>query len=272
MEPVEFGTNGETEPPVGEVEVPEEYSLASPFLNGMPEEHRTLLSPYVKKWDGQVTKRFQDYSNRLKPYEALGPVEELQKYTNFANNFRNDPENLFRLMWRGLYEQYGDTFTQELIRILELEDEMSDDYAGYDQEQQQPPVGPDPNEAFQQNVLQELQELRQWKENFEQQQQESIQQEQLDDVLSQMHNAYGDFNDDFIVLELSKHGDVQQAMQAWNALIGKYSSSQQTQPVRQAPKIMGGQGGVPSGQVDTDKLRGADRKQAVANMLAQLEG
>jgi hypothetical protein len=85
-----------------------------------------------------------------------------------------------------------------------------------------------------------------------------------------MHNAFGDFNDDFIVMELSKHGDVQQAMQAWNSLIGKYSSQQA--PARQAPKIMGGQGGVPSGQVDTDKLRGADRKQAVANMLAQLEG
>lgn len=271
MDPVSFGNGAESSAeaqPVG-AETAEEYSLASPFLNGMPEEHRTLLSPYVKKWDGEVTKRFQNYANKLKPYEALGPVDELQRYSNFANNFRNDPETLFRLMWNGLQEQYGDTFEQELLRILELQEEeaMSDEYEYGEQEQ---PVGQDPNEMFQQNVIQELNELRQWKENFEQSQQDAVQQDQLDDVLSQMHNAFGDFNDDFIVLELSRHGDVQQAMQAWNALIGKYSS-QQT-PQRQAPKILGGQGGVPSGQVDTDKLRGTDRKQAVANMLAQLEG
>lgn len=268
MDEVQFPS---TANPVGDTNgevVSEEYSLASPFLNGMPEEHRTLLSPYVKKWDGEVTKRFQNYASQLKPYQALGPVEELQRYANFANNFRQDPEGLFRLMWKGLHEQYGDAFETELLRILALEeDEMSDEGIEYGQEQ----FGSyDPNEQFQQNVIQELQELREWKQNFEQQQQDAIQQEQLDGVLEQMHNAFGDFNDDFIVLELSKHGDVQQAMKAWNDLIGKYSSQQA--PARQAPKIMGGQGGVPTGQVDTSKLRDADRRAAVANMLAQLEG
>jgi hypothetical protein len=267
VDEVTFGSEEPVESTNGDVE---EYSLANPFLNGMPEEHRTLLSPYVKKWDGQVTKKFQDYSNRLKPYEALGPVEELQKYYNFANNFRSDPETLFRLMWKGLEEQYGDSFQQELLRILEIEQEMSDDYESVE-EAPEAPVGRDPAlEQFQNSVMQELNELREWRANFEQSQEEAMGQEQLDDVLGQMHNAFGDFNDDFIVMELAKHGDVQQAMKAWNALIGKYSSQQA--PARQAPKIMGGQGGVPSGQVDTDKLRGADRKQAVANMLAQLEG
>ena len=266
MEAPEF-SNGT--PPVGEsssAESTEEYSLANPFLNGMPEEHRTLLSPYVKQWDGQVTKKFQDYSSRLKPYEALGPVGELQKYRNFANNFRNDPEGLFRLMYRGLEEQYGETFQTELARILELEQEaMAEEY---EEEAPEAPVGPP--DHFQENLIKELNELKEWRSNFEKQQEEQVGQQQLDGVLDQMHNAYGDFNDDFIIMELSKHGDVNQAMQAWNALIGKYSSPQA--PARQAPKIMGGQGGVPSGQVNTDSLRGSDRRQAVSNMLAQLEG
>ena len=242
----------------------------------MPEEHRTLLSPYVKQWDGQVTKKFQDYSNRLKPYEALGTVEDLQKYTNFANNFRNDPEGLFRLMWNGLQEQYGDTFQAELLRILELEtegtEEMSDQNTGYGQDFQSTGYdqnGPDQNDVFQQNVMQELNSLREWKASVEQGQVDAQEQEQLDNLLGEMHNAFGEFDDDFIVLQLSRHGDVQQAMQAWNDLTGKYSSQQA--PVRQAPKIMGGQGGVPSGQVDTSKLRGAERRQAIANALAQLE-
>ena len=277
MDDVQFG-NGDT--PVGEdsggspeTNGDDEFSLANPFLNGMPEEHRTLLAPYVKKWDGQVTKKFQDYSTKLKPYEQLGPVDELRKYYNFANNFRQDPEGLFRLMWMGLRDQYGDTFQQELLRILELEDqmqgqEMSDQQ--YYQEDQSGNYAPDPSEVFQQNVMQELNDLREWKDQFEQSQVDAEGQAQLDNVLGQMHNAFGDFNDDFIVLELSKHGDVQQAMQAWNGLIGKYSSSQQG-PQRQAPKVMGGQGGVPSGQVDTTKLRDSDRRKAVENMLANLE-
>ncbi|MET0787527.1 MAG: hypothetical protein ABWY25_12580 [Paenisporosarcina sp.] len=273
MDEITFG-NGDA--PVGEnVSVSEngaedEFSLANPFLNGMPEEHRTLLAPYVKKWDGQVTKKFQDYSSKLKPYEQLGPVDELRKYHAFANNFRNDPEGLFRLMWMGLRDQYGDKFQEELLRILELEEQeeqaMSDQYY---QEDQAGNYAPDPTDVFQQNVAEELRSLREWKDNFEQSQQDAEGQAQLDNVLGQMHNAFGDFNDDFIVLELSKHGDIQQAMQAWNDLIGKYSSQQG--PQRQAPKIMGGQGGVPTGQVDTSKLRDSDRRKAVENMLANLE-
>lgn len=276
MDEVSFG-NGDSSTPVVETEQNsengegDEFSLANPFLNGMPEEHRTLLAPYVKKWDGQVTKKFQDYSSRLKPYEQLGKPEELQKYYNFAQNFRQDPEGLFKIMFMGLQEQYGDQFETELLRILELEAEeeaeaMSDQYY---QEDESGNYTPDPSEVFQQNVSQELQELREWRQNFEQSQEDAQGQAQLDNVLDQMHNSFGDFNDDFIVMELSKHGDVQQAMQAWNSLIGKYSS-QQT-PQRQAPKIMGGQGGVPSGQVDTSKLRDSDRKKAVENMLANLE-
>ena len=274
MGDVSFGSNDDTTPVGTDVSTSEngdgdEFSLASPFLNGMPEEHRTLLAPYVKKWDGQVTKKFQDYSSKLKPYEALGPAEELQKYYNFAQNFRQDPENLFRMMFMGLQEQYGESFQTELLRILQLEAEeeaMSEQQYDYEENG----AGEyDPNDRFQQNVAQELQDLREWRQNFEQSQEDAQGQAQLDSVLDQMHNAFGDFNDDFIVMELSKHGDVQQAMQAWNSLIGKYSS--QSTPQRQAPKIMGGQGGVPSGQVDTSKLRDSDRKKAVENMLANLE-
>lgn len=272
MDTVDFGSSdtpvGDSSPHNGEVE---EYSLASPFLNGMPEEHRQLLSPYVKKWDGEVTKKFQNYASQLKPYQALGSVEDLQKYSNFVNNFRNDPEGLFRLMWQGMEQQYGDKFQEELSRILEIQEQqqMSDDYY---QENGQGEYQPDPNEQFQQGVMKELNDLREWRANFEKSQEEAVQQQQLDTVLEQMHNAFGDFNDDFIVLELSRHGDVQKAMQAWNNLIGKYSSQQQAPAQRQAPKIMGGQGGVPSGQVDTSKLRASDRRQAVQNMLSQLEG
>jgi len=247
----------------------EELSLASPFLNKIPANDRQVVGRYIKDWDAGVTKKFQEYSSRVKPYEALGPVEELQQYRNFALNFRQNPEYMFKLMYQGLQQQYGDEFEQHLARILELEEEMSDDYEYGDEEEYAPEEGADPNEIFQQNVIQELEQLREWRESFEQQQEDAEGQAQLDSVLDQMHNQYGQFDDNFILLQLSQHGNVEQAIQAWNNLLGQYGSPQQ--PQRQAPKIMGGQGGVPSGQVNTEQLRGKDRREMVSNMLANLE-
>lgn len=247
----------------------EDLSLASPFLSKIPAADRAVVGRYVKDWDAGVTKRFQDYANRVKPYEALGTVDELRNYTTFVNNFRNNPEQMFKLMWEGLQEQYGESFQQELLRILQIEEEMSEDYEAEQEGTESEPVGIDPNEQFQQNIIKELEELRQWRKDLEQSQEDAVGQAQLDSVLQTMHNQYGQFDDNFILLQLSRHGNAEMAIKAWQEMLGQYSSPAPQQ--RPAPKIMGGQGGVPSGQVNTEQLRGKDRREMVANMLANLE-
>jgi len=264
-EDVGFGASEEASQPSesnGEAQPSEDLSLASPFLNKIPVEDRAVVARYIKEWDAGVTKKFQEYSGKLKPYEALGPYEEIQKYVNFANNFRQDPENVFRLMWQGIQEQYGEDAEQEIMRILQLEaEEMADDY-----EQGTEDNEVDPNEVFQQNVSQELEELRTWRENFEAQQQTAEENAQLDNVLGAMHTRYGDFDDNWILVRLAEHGNIEQSIKEWNAMIGKYT---QNGASRQAPKVMGGQGGVPNEQVDASKLRGKDRR---SNVAALLEG
>ena len=76
MDPVSFGSdNGEQTyqdgGPVGDP-VGEDLSLSSPFLNEVAPDHRSIVAPYIKKWDAGVTKKFQEYSSKLKPYESLG--------------------------------------------------------------------------------------------------------------------------------------------------------------------------------------------------------
>lgn len=246
-------------------QVEEDFSLASPFLSKIPPQDRPIVGRYIKDWDAGVTKKFQDYAGRIKPYEALGPVEELQQQVNFVKAFRSDPELVFRLMWEGMNEQYGENFETELARILQIEEAMSqfEENNEYNGEEV-----PDPDEVFQQNVVQELEELRAWRDNFTQAQQDAQEQSQLDTVLQQMHTQYGQFDEDFVLLQLSQHGDTNRAIQAWNEMLGQYSSHNGSS--RPAPKIMGGQGGVPSGQVDTKHLRDKDRRQMVANMLEHL--
>lgn len=253
------------QPPVGSNG--DDLSLASPFLSKIPASDRDVVGRYVKEWDAGVTKKFQEYSSRVKPYEALGSVDELRNYATFVNNFRNNPEQMFKLMWEGLQQQYGESFQQELLRILQIEEEMQEEFEG--QEEVSESTGIDPNEQFQQNIIAELEELRQWRKDLEQSQEDAVGQAQLDSVIQQMHNQYGQFDDNFILLQLSRHGNAEQAIKAWNDMLGQYSSP--AAPQRTAPKIMGGQGGVPTGQVNTEQLRGKDRREMVANMLANLE-
>ncbi|MBA2350105.1 MAG: hypothetical protein H0V81_17660 [Solirubrobacterales bacterium] len=245
--------------------VDENLSLASPFLNKIPPQDRAVVARYIKEWDAGVTKKFQEYSGKLKPYESLGvPVEEIQKYVAFGNNFRTNPEGMFKVMWQALQEQYGDDFDANLARILELE-EMMNEYEddGYEQEQEVP----DESQIFQQNVASELEEMRAWREERDQAELQAEEKQQLDSVFKTMHTKHGDFDEAWILTRLAEHGNPDQAFKEWNQMIGKHSQNGNR---RQAPKVMGGQGGIPSGQIDTKSLRGKERKSVVAEMLSGL--
>jgi len=258
-----------TSEPSTEVTTPtdEDLSLANPFLNEVEASHRAIVAPYIKKWDAGVTKKFQEYAAQRKQYEALGSYEDLQRFTNFARGLSQNPEKAFAALWNHYQETYGDEFEQHLPRLLGIaEDAMSEDFN--DQEFEDTDNGaPDEQTVIQQNLLSEVEQLREWKENFETQQQEAEQNRQLDNLLGQMHNQFGDFDDRWILLQLSEHGDPNRAIKEWNEFVGKVS---QNGSQRQAPKIMGGQGGVPSGQVDPTKLKGMERRKAVQDALSAI--
>jgi len=245
----------------------EEEGLASPFLAKIPAQDRAVVARYIKDWDAGVTKKFQGIHSKYKPYEALGTVEELQRYQTLYNNLRTNPQQAFRLMFEGFQQQYGDKFEAMLPQILGLEEAMTDYqedgeqyYAGSDDE--------DPDAIFQQNVMTELEELRAWREEQEEAAATYEEEQQLNGVMQALHRQYGDFDDEGVLVRIAAHGDPHKAVQEWRSTVARYS---QNGAQRQAPKVMGGQGGVPSEQVDTKALRGADRRMAVQNALAALD-
>jgi len=240
----------------------------NPWLNEVAPEHRGIVAPYLKKWDQESTKKFQSWSEKHKPYEALGSAEELAKYRNFAENFRQNPERVFKLMFESLQEQYGENFDAELLRILELEAEEQMNEYEYEQEYQEPP---DSDQVFQQNVMQELEELRAWKEEQTQSQTSQQEQAQLDQFLEVMHTKFGDFDDDWVLLRLGEHGDPNKAIQQYKAFEAKIAGKNGTTP-RQPPKThsSGGQGGgVPNENINPAELRGEARRKAVLAMLGE---
>jgi len=117
-------------------------------------------------------------------------------------------------------------------------------------------------------VMTELEELRAWREQQEEAAATYEEEQQLNSVLTALHQKYGDFDDEGVLVRIAAHGDPHKAVQEWRSTVARYS---QNGSQRQAPKVMGGQGGVPSEQVDTKSLRGAERKMAVQNALAALD-
>lgn len=259
-----FGTESE-QPEVSSEPTVVEDSLGNQFLAKIPEQDRPIVQKYIKDWDANVTKKFQDYASKLKPYQALGDPDEVQKYVNFGRNFRTNPEarnELFRQMWGAYQQQFGDEFEPKLLELLRLqqEQEMNDQEYEYEGDEE-----PDEFTVFQQNVTQTLEQLSETVGEIVGERESQQEMAQLDNIIQAMHTKFGDFNDRFILAQLATGADIPTAMAEWNKVKEEFGTQGNR---RQPPRtIGGGQGGVPNEQVDTSKLKGKDRRNAVMAFL-----
>ena len=145
-----------------------------------------------------------------------------------------------------------------------------DDLLGGEQEQeQQTPVG------LPQDVLDKLSRVDQMEtmlsnmyEQFTSSQQNQNEErliQQVDNLIADMHSTHGEFNDEFVLLQLEKGLEPEQAIQAWQKEIEKYGSPQR----RPAPTLLSSNGAVKQqDQVDVSKLSAGDRKAYVASIMA----
>jgi hypothetical protein len=236
-----------------------EDSLGNQFLSKIPEQDRPIVGKYVKDWDGNVTKKFQELRGQLKPYQELGDLEQIQKAHNFYNNFRTNGNQVFGQMVKGFFDHYGENAPTELNKLLgiEMPNEEVNDWEETSEE-------PDPNEVFQQNVSAELEQLREFKETYEQQQLEAQLEKQVDSMVTAVHNTRSDIPEKFVLQGIAAGAQPEAIIAFYDEI--RNSGSQQAP--RNPPPIMGGQGGVPSGQVDVTNLTPQQRKAAVAQYLA----
>jgi len=254
-----FGSDGDVQESKTDEVVSGSEANGNPILNEVAPDHRSIVAPYLQKWEKHATQKFQENAAKLKPWESLGiPYEEAQQYIAVARKLKDTPDDVFRLMWKAYEDAYGDDFDENLARILQIEEDAMNEELEYEEGEE-----PDPDEVWRQNIEKDVTEIREWREEQAALQEQSEQQAQLDDFLETMHNQLGDFDEDIMVLMLSRHESVPEAVKAYNEVFSK--NSQRTP--RQVPKTMGGQGGVPNGQVDVNKLRGSDRKKAVEAFL-----
>ncbi len=96
------------EQPVEEQESESGGELSNPFLQNVAEEDRDVVGKYVKPWDANVTRRFQEVHNQYKPYKDLGEIEQLKQDVEIANFIRNNPDQMYQM----LHEQFGQQLQQ----------------------------------------------------------------------------------------------------------------------------------------------------------------
>lgn len=266
MDPLSFGASDETASPEPTVET-EDYSLLPGFLKDIPEQDRAIVEKYTKPWDAGVTQKFQtihnDYKTKLQPWESLGhSPEEVQAALEVVKTFNEYPGDAYRAMQTILQNELPELW-EELNAGANNVTDYQEDPAGGQEE-----YGDDLPPALQQMIESLTGRLDQIDQRFTQQEQTATEEQQFaqfDAMMDNLHTRHGNFDDDWVTLQIMKGTDPEAAVKKYQEFESGIRNSQNTRP---APPIIGGQGGVPSDQVDTAKVRGGARQDLIANILA----
>jgi hypothetical protein len=260
MDPSQFNFGDDS----GE-EASEDFSVATDFLKGIPDQDRSIVEKYVKNWDAEVTRKFQGIHEQYKPYKDLGAdPDSLSQSWRIYQALNQDPVATLKLL-------------QEAVEEMYPYDEDGDYEQPVGQQNDQPwrqtqqPALPEyeglPQEFVQtfQSMQQQIEQMSQALNNTQQSITEKEQNQMLDNLLSQLHTEHGEFDEDYILLQLSKGKSPQEAIEAWSNFVDGVANSRRKAP---APPIFGGQGGVPNGQVDPSKIKDPSmRRQLIAQIL-----
>lgn len=220
-------------------------ALAEPFLaNISDEQERFIVGKYVKDWDAKVTGKFQEIHDSYAPYKALGTPEELTGTIQFLNEINEDPLEFYNNLRDYLIKE-GQIVPEELNKAIEDEGGKSEIEL----------------------LKEELATLRGTVESDVQSRQEAENQKQLDNYLKDMHNAYGEFDDDYIVAKLAKGIKIEDAIKDFNDRFERKVTVQKNE--RPGAKIItGGAGSHPQDQERKPFKNASERKQFVMEALA----
>lgn len=105
-------------------------------------------------------------------------------------------------------------------------------------------------------------------QGYTQQQSEAQQMQELDKLMADMHTKHGEFDDDWVLLQIEKGLDPEKAVEAWNKnIVQKFGS-----PRKAAANLLPSNGAIRQDQVDPSKLDPKQRKDYALQILkANLE-
>jgi len=232
-------------------ELSEFSDFAQGVLSGIPEEDRNTVAKYIKDWDGNVTKKFQSIHDEYKPYKELGELDDIQSALYYNSMLQNDPKEFIRTVKQAC-EEAG----MSLDDLFEPNEDVD------------PPVdssGVAIPKEFQQKMTRMETMLGSMYEQFTQSQQAQTEAQQiaeLDKYMEGMHSRHGDFDDEWVLLQIENGADPEKAVALFKEKFSGYGS-----PRKPAPTIISGNGAVQRDQVVPSKLNTQERKNWVDQIL-----
>lgn len=229
----------------------------NPFLANIPAEDKEVVAKYIKQWDANVTRRFQEIHGQYKPYKDLGDVETLSKAQQLYT-YLQDQNNL-----KGFYERLHGTFGQQ-------QDQQPNGQGLGDTDD---PILQAMEQRFshlQSELQQRDQILNAVAQHIIQQNQGQVQQQedqQLEQYLGALKTEFGDFDEEFVLVKMSAGVNGAEAVQQWKQKVQQTVNQNSTQLPRQ-PVLSGAGGSPPQGRKPVD-LTSAETKALVASVLEQ---
>jgi hypothetical protein len=237
----------------------QDNSLLQEMLKDVPEEHRAIVEQYATPWNSSANKKFQQIHETYKDYENLGELSELQQARRVYDMLQDDPAGIYDIIVdEFLKNPDGVKYLQKTLGRLPQDSpaqgsELPAEFQGL-------PEGFVKKYQQQEALLTQLaQTLLSQNEMTERQRQDY----ELDMYLDQMHQAHGNFDDEYFMLQLHKGHSEPDAIKA--AL--KFVESEA--PKRETPPVLTGGGIIPTGSQKIAEMKDADMDNLVATILNQ---
>jgi hypothetical protein len=219
----------------------QQETLGEGFLRAIPEQDRNIVQKYIKDWDGNVTRKFQSIHEQYQPYKELGDYEELRQAMALNQYLQNNPVDF--------YNHLQETLDEMREQGLIVTEEQEEQFIPQTESVQQPDRVAELEE--------QMQAFLEWQQEQVNSAEEAEQMQELDNLMDQMHTVHGDFDDDWVLLQLSRGATPEQAIEGWNSLLqSKVGSFQTRKPI---PNVMGGNGAVSGSQADFGKMSRDER-------------
>lgn len=252
-----------------------EYSLASGFLGRVPQEHRAILEPYVKQWDAGVTRRFQELQSQLAPYKDYDP-DQVAQAMSIMMELDQNPWSVYGTLRQALLSgEYGEDPGSAVGGPSQQQQngvgQVDQGQLGTQQPQQQS-IPPEFQQQFDQ-LRNAVTVLGQHVLGQNQQQTQQAEQDQLNDYLGSLHEEFGDFDDQWVLLQIlndQSYDNVDKHIGAWQGMVNSRQNQQQ-EVLSGLPNLLGSAGGTAPAPMTQQSVKGLSRKDTQSLVASVLE-
>jgi hypothetical protein len=254
------------------VEAPEVNAPWAEYLEGIPTSLHGVVGDAFKKFDGQVTQRFQDLHSQYDPYkpiiEAYEP-EPIQQAIALVQALENDPKAFYEGLQRA-YNFGGPNGEQGAANPVAQSQAPAPNAEGE--------IEYDLSDPLQARLAQQEQLMRALADKIigedeakAQAQAEAEQTRILDETMASLKGKYGEFDETYVYGLIGAGFDPEQAVQQFKTTVEGWAAKVNA-PAQNAPRVMGASGGLPSNRVDPATLGSRDTKNLVAEYLRTAQG